>query len=365
MLMTAAGTIPPAKVLVLGAGVAGLQALATARRLGAQTTGYDVRPEVGRAGPLAGRGLARARDRGRRRGRLRPRALGGGARGAAAGADRRDQALRRRDHDRARAGAPRAHARHRGGRGGHAAGSVIVDLAGETGGNCELTEPGETVVVHDVTIVSPLNLPAKMPEHASQLYARNVQALLELMRRRRRWRLAAGARLGRRDHRRRVRRRTARASERRADRARRCAAAAGGATADAAHQPGILVLAGFVGFAVISKVPEHAAHAADVRHQRDPRDRGARRLCCVTGAATDPFNKALLTIAVAFGTINVVGGFLVTDRMLEMFKPRAAASRDAPEETNVNAIATFLTTAASATSSTSSASRCSSTASPA
>ena len=60
-------------------------------------------------------------------------------------------------------------------------GSIIVDLAAETGGNCELTEPGETVVKHDVTIVSPLNLPATMPEHASQLYARNVQSLLELM----------------------------------------------------------------------------------------------------------------------------------------------------------------------------------------
>jgi NAD(P) transhydrogenase subunit alpha len=61
------------------------------------------------------------------------------------------------------------------------AGSVIVDLAGEAGGNCELTEPGQTVIKHDVTIVSPLNLPAEMPEHASQLYARNVQALVELM----------------------------------------------------------------------------------------------------------------------------------------------------------------------------------------
>jgi hypothetical protein len=61
------------------------------------------------------------------------------------------------------------------------AGSVIVDLAGETGGNAELTEPGEVVVKHDVTIVSPLNLPATMPEHASSLYARNVQSLLELL----------------------------------------------------------------------------------------------------------------------------------------------------------------------------------------
>jgi H+-translocating NAD(P) transhydrogenase subunit alpha len=60
-------------------------------------------------------------------------------------------------------------------------GSVIVDLAGETGGNCELTEPGITVVRHGVTICSPLNLPATMPEHASELYAKNVSALLDLM----------------------------------------------------------------------------------------------------------------------------------------------------------------------------------------
>jgi NAD(P) transhydrogenase subunit alpha len=64
---------------------------------------------------------------------------------------------------------------------GMKAGSVIVDLAGETGGNCELTEPGQVIVAHDVTIVSPLNLPATMPEHASALYARNVQSLVELM----------------------------------------------------------------------------------------------------------------------------------------------------------------------------------------
>jgi len=63
---------------------------------------------------------------------------------------------------------------------GMKAGSVIVDMAGEAGGNCELTEPGETVVRHDVKILSPLNLPAGMPEHSSQLFARNVQALLEL-----------------------------------------------------------------------------------------------------------------------------------------------------------------------------------------
>ena len=60
-------------------------------------------------------------------------------------------------------------------------GSVVVDLAGETGGNCELTEPGQTVVKHGVTIASPLNLPATMPEHASELYAKNVAALLDLL----------------------------------------------------------------------------------------------------------------------------------------------------------------------------------------
>jgi NAD(P) transhydrogenase subunit alpha len=64
---------------------------------------------------------------------------------------------------------------------GMAPGSVIVDLAGETGGNCELTEPGRTVVKHDVTICSPLNLPASMPEHASELYSKNITALLELL----------------------------------------------------------------------------------------------------------------------------------------------------------------------------------------
>ena len=122
MLMTAAGTIPPAKVLVLGAGVAGLQALATARRLGAQTTGYDVRPEVGRAGPVARRQVARPR-RSRRPGE------GGYAREltdeeqrpAAAGADRRDQGLRRRHHDRARPRPPGAEAGHRRGGRGHEA----------------------------------------------------------------------------------------------------------------------------------------------------------------------------------------------------------------------------------------------------
>ena len=160
MLMTAAGTIPPAKVLVLGAGVAGLQALATARRLGAQTTGYDVRPEVAEQVRIARREVARTSG-------IEASGEGGYARElseeerarAAAGADRRDQGLRRRDHDGARAGAA-ARRRWSPPRRSRACGpaSVIVDLAGESGGNCELTEPGETIVAprrHDRLAAEP------------------------------------------------------------------------------------------------------------------------------------------------------------------------------------------------------------------
>ncbi len=181
MLMTAAGTIPPAKVLVLGIGVAGLQALATARRLGAQTTGYDVRPETAeQVLSLGAKWLDLGID-----------AAGEGGYARELTQEERDQQQQALTD--ATKGfdvvittalvpgrpAPRlvtAEAVE-----GMKPGSVIVDLAGETGGNCELTEPGQTVVRHDVTIISPLNIVADMPEHASALYARNVQSLVELM----------------------------------------------------------------------------------------------------------------------------------------------------------------------------------------
>jgi H+-translocating NAD(P) transhydrogenase subunit alpha len=180
MLMTAAGTIPPAKVLVLGVGVAGLQALATAKRLGARTTGYDVRPEVAEQVQSLG---AKWLDLG-----LEASGEGGYARELT----EEERASQQQALTDAIKGfdvvittalvpgrpAPRlvtAEAVE-----GMAAGSVIIDLAGEAGGNCELTVPGETVIRHDVKIISPLNLPASMPEHASQLFARNVLALLEL-----------------------------------------------------------------------------------------------------------------------------------------------------------------------------------------
>jgi NAD(P) transhydrogenase subunit alpha len=181
MLMTAAGTIPPAKVLVLGVGVAGLQALATAKRLGARATGYDVRPEVAeQVESLGAQWLDLGVD-----------ASGEG--GYARELTEQERELQQQALTEAIHGfdvvittalvpgrpAPRlvtAEAVR-----GMKAGSVIIDLAGEAGGNCELTEPGQTVVRDDVKIVSPLNLPASMAEHASQLFARNVLALLELL----------------------------------------------------------------------------------------------------------------------------------------------------------------------------------------
>jgi NAD(P) transhydrogenase subunit alpha len=180
MLMTAAGTIPPAKVLVLGVGVAGLQALATAKRLGARTTGYDVRPEVAEQVHSLG---AQWLDLG-----VEAAGEGGYARELTE-AERAQQqqaltdAIKGFDVVITTAlvpGRPAPELVTAEAVEGMKAGSVIVDLAGEAGGNCALTEPGQTVVRHDVKIVSPLNLPATMAEHASQLFARNVLALLEL-----------------------------------------------------------------------------------------------------------------------------------------------------------------------------------------
>lgn len=181
MLTTAAGTVKPATVLVLGAGVAGLQALATAKRLGARTTGYDVRPEVAEQVRSLG---AQWLDLG-----IDAVGEGGYARELTAG----ERALQQQRLEEAITGfdvvittaqvpgrtAPTLVTTEA--VEGMRPGSVVVDLAAESGGNCELTEPGEVVVKHDVTIAGPLNLPAGMPEHASELYARNVSALLELM----------------------------------------------------------------------------------------------------------------------------------------------------------------------------------------
>ena len=181
MLTTAAGTVKPATVLVLGVGVAGLQALATAKRLGARTTGYDVRPEVAdQVRSLGAQWLDLGID-----------AAGEGGYARELSAEERAEQQHRLTEATSTfdvvittalvPGRPAPRLVTARAVQGMRPGSVVVDLAGETGGNCELTEPGETVVRHGVTIASPLNLPATMPEHASELYARNVSALLELM----------------------------------------------------------------------------------------------------------------------------------------------------------------------------------------
>jgi NAD(P) transhydrogenase subunit alpha len=179
MLMTAAGTVPPAKVLVIGAGVAGLQAIATARRLGAVVTGFDVRPAVREQIESLGAnwldlGVTGAEAEGGYARELTPEEM-----------QAQQQALESRiaefDVVITTAAVPgRAAPKIIPGSAVRAMrpGAVIVDLASDTGGNCELTQPGEIVQVDGVTLVGSTNIPSTMPYHASTLYSRNILALL-------------------------------------------------------------------------------------------------------------------------------------------------------------------------------------------
>ncbi len=183
MLMTAAGTIRPATVLVLGAGVAGLQAIATARRLGAVVQGFDVRAAVKEQVESLGAKFLEFDLGGDLEGE------GGYAKELTAEQQARQQELMAQAIGRCDVVITTALVP------GRRApilvtekavelmkpGSVIVDLAGEQGGNCELSVPGETVIRHRVKICAPLNVPSTLAEHASSLYARNIQALLGLM----------------------------------------------------------------------------------------------------------------------------------------------------------------------------------------
>ena len=179
MLMTAAGTVAPAKVLVLGAGVAGLQAIATARRLGAVVSGFDVRPVVREQVESLGATFLDL-------GVIGEESEGGYARELTEDDQRRQQQeLERRIPDfdvvvttALIPGRPAPKLIPAAAIAGMRDGSVIVDLAAEAGGNTELTEPGEEVVREGVAIIGLTNLPSTVPVHASQLYARNVQALL-------------------------------------------------------------------------------------------------------------------------------------------------------------------------------------------
>jgi len=184
MLMTAAGTITPARAFILGAGVAGLQAIATARRLGAVVQAYDVRSAVKEQIESLGAKFvavqldsAQAEDK------------GGYARELGEDFYRKQRELlmevvREQDVVITTAAVP--------GKkapilitadmvAGMAPGSVVVDLAAERGGNCELTEPGRTIVENGVTIMGPLNVPSSVPYHASQMYSRNLAALLRYL----------------------------------------------------------------------------------------------------------------------------------------------------------------------------------------
>jgi H+-translocating NAD(P) transhydrogenase subunit alpha len=180
MLMTAAGTVAPAKVLVLGAGVAGLQAIATSRRLGAVVAGFDVRPVVKEQVESLGATFLELGVRAKE-------TAGGYAQELTAEEQQRQQdelADRIPDYDVVITtalvpGRPAPKLIPAGAVERMRPGSVIVDLAAEAGGNSDVTEPGEVIERSGVTVIGPLNLASSMPLHASQLYARNVSALLQ------------------------------------------------------------------------------------------------------------------------------------------------------------------------------------------
>lgn len=184
MLMTAAGTIRPATVLVIGAGVAGLQAIATAKRLGAVVEAFDTRPAVKEQVQSVGAKFISielethdAED------------AGGYAKALSASHLEREQALIAKHVASADVVVTTAQVPGRPAPvlitgpmlAAMRPGSVIVDLAAESGGNCAESKPGQTVVVDGVTVMAPLNLPSELALHASQMYARNVTALLELL----------------------------------------------------------------------------------------------------------------------------------------------------------------------------------------
>jgi H+-translocating NAD(P) transhydrogenase subunit alpha len=181
MLTTAAGTVSPAKVFVIGAGVAGLQAIATARRLGGVVSAFDVRPAAKEQVLSLGASFVAAELV----------TASAETSGGYAKAQTEDDAQRTRD-------ALTAHLREMDlvvttaqipGRDapklitaemvkGMKPGAVIVDLAAESGGNCELTRPGETAMAGHVVVIGPLNIAASVPFHASQMFSKNVQALV-------------------------------------------------------------------------------------------------------------------------------------------------------------------------------------------
>jgi NAD(P) transhydrogenase subunit alpha len=184
MLMTAAGTVPPARVLILGAGVAGLQAIATARRLGAVVEAYDVRKAAGEQVRSLGAqflevdlGGIQTEDAGGYAVELTEEAMSRGRDLIARHAKIADVIITTAQVPGRRAPLLVTEEAVS----GMKLGAVVVDLAGATGGNCAAARPGETIERDGVIIMSPLNLAATVPVHASQLYSRNVTAFLSLL----------------------------------------------------------------------------------------------------------------------------------------------------------------------------------------
>jgi NAD(P) transhydrogenase subunit alpha len=184
MMMTAAGTLQPAKVFVIGVGVAGLQAIATAKRLGAVVSAYDVRPAVkeqvisvgakfvelpidtSQAATAGGYAKEQSEEQQRKQQELMAKTIGDSDVVITTALVPGKPAPKLVSADAVRRMAP---------------GSVIVDLAAERGGNCELTEPGQVVVRNNVTIVGHRNYAAMVPQHASQMYAANLHKMLALI----------------------------------------------------------------------------------------------------------------------------------------------------------------------------------------
>jgi NAD(P) transhydrogenase subunit alpha len=184
MFMTAAGTIAPARVFVVGVGVAGLQAIATAKRLGAVVSAYDIRPAVkDQVKSLGAKFVELEIDAGDAEDK------GGYAKAMDEEFYRKQREMMKTvmaEHDVVvtTAAVPGKKApilvteemvK------GMSPGSVVIDLAAERGGNCELTKPGETISAHGVTIVGPLNVPSTVPYHASQMYAKNITTFFQNM----------------------------------------------------------------------------------------------------------------------------------------------------------------------------------------
>ena len=184
MMMTAAGTIPPSKALIMGAGVAGLQAIATCRKLGAVVEAYDVRPAVKEQVQSLGATFVEVPLE-----EADTETKGGYAKELSNDAQERQRQVM---HEHVKKsdivittalipGKPAPLLVTEDMVKDMQAGSVIIDLAAENGGNCALTEAGKTVVKHDVKIVGPINVPSQLSNHASLLYAKNMQALLKLL----------------------------------------------------------------------------------------------------------------------------------------------------------------------------------------